>query len=478
MSHQYRSVSNWTILASLNVLCVASGCSTAQDKTTTTPLVSAVVEQQRTRGEDWPVFLGPRGDGTSIEKGLDEKLWNPIPKVLWTIPLGTSYGGPTISQGKLFQFDRHGLAERLTCYVAETGIEIWRWDSIVEYEDMYGYNNGPRCCPIVDGDRVYVYGVAGNLACISASDGKLLWKRNLAKEFGVVQNFFGVASAPCVYGQHLFVAVGGSPSESHSLPPGRLDGVKPNGSAIVALDKMTGKDSYKLGDDLASYSTPIVRKVGEQTLGLAYLRSGLLAWEPDTGKELFRFPWRAEMLESVNAAQPVTVGSQILLSEAYEIGSTLIDAQSLPPKQIWRDGDSRDDQAFRAHWSTPVVIDGYLYGSSGRNPPDSDFRCVRLHDRHVQWVHLVRGEQERSSVLLVDGYLVVLGESGSLKLIKPNPEKYQVVASADLSKIDDTRDGTPLLESPCWAAPVLSHGLLYLRGNTKLVCLELIPTVD
>ncbi len=454
------------------VLC---SCSPASDEGTTTINTQATVIQQRTAGEDWPVFLGPRGDSTSIEKGLDIKLWKPIPQVLWTLPLGTSYGGPSISQGKLYQFDRHITTERLTCYVAETGQEIWRWDNIVEYEDMYGYNNGPRCCPIIDGDRVYVYGVAGNLACISASNGKLMWKRDLSKEFGVVQNFFGVASAPCVYENLLILAVGGSPSESHSLPPGHLDGVKPNGSAIVVLDKLTGKDVYKLGEDLASYSTPLVRQVGDDVLGLAFLRSGLLAWEPKSGRERFRFPWRAEMLESVNAAQPVVIGSQILLSEAYDIGSTLIDTSISPPQQLWKDGDSRSDQAFRAHWSTPVLVDGYLYGCSGRNPPDSDFRCVRLKDRHVQWVHLVRGEQERSSVLSVDGHLIVLGESGTLKLLKSNPEKYDLLSSADLSTINDPRDGTPLLEYPCWAAPVLSHGLLYIRGNTKLVCLNLIP---
>lgn len=133
---------------------------------------------------------------------------------------------------------------------------------------------------------------------------------------------------------------------------------------------------------------------------------------------------------------------------------------------------TRRDKSFRAHWATPVVIDGYFYGCSGRNQPDSDFRCVRLTDGHVQWTGR---RHERTSVLLVDGYLVVLGEYGRLELMHPNPKKLEVVASVDLSLIADPSDRNQLLEAPCWAAPILLHGLLYIRGNTNLICMELIP---
>lgn len=439
-----------------------------QGPTTTVEPVHPV----RLAGEDWPQFLGPRGDGTSIEKGLDPQLWKPHPPLVWTLQLGTSYAGPTISQGRLFQADRFGNVERLTCFAAETGKELWRYENAVQYEDLYGYNNGPRCCPVIDGDRVYVYGVAGNLVCVAVQSGQLHWKKDLAREYGVVQNFFGVASTPCVSDGLLIVAVGGSPSESQSQPAGRLDLVKSNGSAIVALDKLTGREVYKVGNDLASYSTPMVRKLDGQLTGLAFLRGGLLGWEPSSGKERFYFPWRAEMLESVNAAQPIVLGKQIFVSETYEIGSVLLQVDGNHVTTVWKDADARRDKSFRAHWATPVVIDGYLYGCSGRNEPDSDFRCVRLSDGHVQWA--VR-RHERSSVLSVDGYLVVLGENGHLELIRPNPEKPEVIARADLSQINDPRDGQPLLEPPCWAAPVLSHGLMYIRGNTKLLCLELIP---
>lgn len=440
-------------------------------------LVAAEDLWTRKVGEDWPSFLGPRGDGTSSEKGIQPDLWSPLPKIVYTIDLKTSYGGPTLVKGRLLQFDRVNNKERLTCYRAETAEELWHWEQGVAYDDMYGYNNGPRCSPVVDGDLVYCYGVAGNLSCVTLADGKLVWTRDLVQEFGVIQNFFGVASTPKVDGDRLLVMVGGSPKESQFLPPGRLDMVKPNGTAILALDKRTGRELYRVGDDLASYSSPMTCELNGRKVGLAFLRSGLLGWDAAEGKELFRFEHRARMLESVNASQPIVHDNQVFVSETYQIGSVMlrpkVDQQGKwSVETVWKDGDSRSTQAFRAHWSTPALIDGYLYGCSGRNQPDSDFRCIRWSDGKVMWTDR---RHERSSVLHVDGYLIVLGEEGQLELLKPNPEKMERIKAVDLSRMQDKSDNLPLIESPAWAAPVLSHGLLFIRGNTKLICLDLIP---
>ena len=438
--------------------------------------VSLVAEEPtigtRKVGEDWAAFLGPRGDGSSAEKGIKPELWKPHPPIKWTMKLGVSYGGPTIAKGRLLQFDRFGDAERLTCFNAETAAELWQAETTVEYEDMYGYNNGPRCSPIVDGDLVYTYGVSGQLTCWQLVDGKKLWQKDTLKEYGVVQNFFGVASSPYVFKDLLLAMIGGSPAESQLVPAGRLDKVKPNGSAVVAFDKRTGEEVYRVGDDLASYAALTVREINGKPLGLAFLRSGLLAWEPESGKEIFQFPWRAKMMESVNAALPVTRADQVLVSEAYEIGSSLLNVANGKPKLVWQDSGSLRKHAFRAHWSTPVLVGDFLFGCSGRNQPDADFRCIRLSDGKLQWAER---RHERSSVLLVDGYLIVLGEYGRLELARVNSAKFDVVAEANLNQISDATDGVSLLKYPCWAAPVLSHGLLYVRGADRLVCMELIP---
>jgi len=84
----------------------------------------------------------------------------------------------------------------------------------------------------------------------------------------------------------------------------------------------------------------------------------------------------------------------------------------------------------------------------------------------------------RTSLLLIDGHFVCLGEDGVLRLLKVNPKKYEEVSQVELKPAAGGKpdpEAEPLLQSPCWAAPVLSHGLLYVRGKDRVVCLEVIP---
>lgn len=463
----------WSALALLWLATIpASGCASEPTPAGTTGSVADL--PQREQGDDWATFLGPRSDGTSAEQGIAPERWDPMPPLVWSISLGTSYGAPTIAGGRLLQFDRLDEAECVTCYNALTAEQLWHWEMQVDYQDAFGYASGPRCSPIVDGDRVYAYGVTGQLTCLDLNTGDQLWTKNMNELYGVVTNFFGVASNPCVHGDLLLVMVGGSPPESHRLPVTQLSKVRPNGSAIVALNKSSGEEVYRMGDDLASYSSLIVKEIEGRPTGLAFLRDGLLAWEPRSGEPIFQFPWRADMLESVNAAVPVVHEDQVFISEAYEVGSALLQVEQGLPQVVWQDGGPRPRCKFRAHWSTPVLLDGYLYGCSGRNEPDSDLRCVRFSDGEVQWFDR-NHDRRRSSVLAVDGYLIVLGEYGLLELVEPDPRELKVLATVDLNQLSSERDGLPLLEYPCWAAPVLSHGLLYLRGRDRLVCLDLIP---
>jgi outer membrane protein assembly factor BamB len=120
------------------------------------------------------------------------------------------------------------------------------------------------------------------------------------------------------------------------------------------------------------------------------------------------------------------------------------------------------------HWNTPIHVDGYVYASSGRHTQEAELRCVELATGKVQWAE---PRLTRSSLLYVDGHFVCLGEDGVLRLIKVNPKQYQEVGKLVLKGAS----GEPLIKYPAWAAPVLSHGLLYVRGKDRLVCLELIP---
>ena len=121
-----------------------------------------------------------------------------------------------------------------------------------------------------------------------------------------------------------------------------------------------------------------------------------------------------------------------------------------------------------------------MYGSSGRHTENAELRAIELTSGKVMWSE---PNLTRSSLLYVDDHFVCLSEDGTLRLLRVNPEKYDPVAEVVLRN-DNAAPGAAnefglgpprLLKYPAWAAPILSHGLLYVRGADRLVCLELVP---
>ena len=448
-------------------LVTATGC--GADKPAPPTVQRAESLWTRKTGSDWPRMLGENYDSRSSEVGILKEWPAPGLKVMWTLDTGVGYGNGVAAGGRWFQFDRFGDVERLSCLHAETGKPIWKWDSKVLYRDSYGYNDGPRCSPVVDGDRVYVFGVAGTLACLSVFDGQQLWKLDTNEAYQVIKNFFGVGATPVIYKDKVLVMIGGSQSS------------KPNGTGMVAFDKITGKEVYRVGNYFASYSAPIVQSIDGKDVCLSLVREGLLTFDPNDGSKQNFFPWRASINESVNAASPVVWNNRILISEAYEKGSALVSLTSKGLERVWADGDVFKDKAIRSHWSTPLLNGNLIIASSGRNQPDTDLRCLLLDESTVgteswkpqlQWS---KRNHDRMTGLIVDNHLLLLGEEGALQLLEWNKDKLTVIAQMELGEMTDPRDGKPLIRPPSWAPPVLSHGLLYLRGDNKLVCLELIP---
>ncbi|MFV2069857.1 MAG: PQQ-binding-like beta-propeller repeat protein, partial [Pirellulales bacterium] len=234
---------------------------------------------------------------------------------------------------------------------------------------------------------------------------------------------------------------------------------------IVAFDKYTGEVKYQISDELASYSSPVIATIDGRPLCFQFARSGLFGFHPGSGKVEFRYSWKAKKLESVNAATPVVKGNEVFISEAYGPGSSLLAVKPGGHTIVWADRERRREKSLQAHWCTPILHEGHLYGCSGYQGPN-DLRCLEWKTGQVKWK---QDTFQRASILWVAGKLLVINEDGILRVVRPSPEKYDLVTEFVLR--DDNRQ--PLLRRPCWVAPVLSHGLLYVQGKDRLVCLEL-----
>lgn len=426
-------------------------------------------------GEDWPRFLGPRANGTSLETGLLDKWTTNGPPLLWEKQIGTGYGAPSVLGNRLILHHRIGGDEIVECLDASTGKSLWHYAYPSQFQDPYGYNNGPRSTPLLTSNLCYTFGAEGKLTCLELATGKLVWQRDTALDFNIPNAFFGVGSTPILEGGLLLVMVGGQPD-----------------SGMVAFDAQTGKTVWEsVGqknwegvpmtgwpgertvhwqsvEKQASYSTPVAATIHGKRQILCLMRQGLVSLDPKTGEVNFSFWFRSPVNDSVNAMCPVVVDDFIFISAAYyKIGSVLLrvkpDCKGV--EEVWR------GTALEIHWTTPIYLDGYLYSFSGRNEPDARFRCVEyktgkvMWDVDERWSHttLTPDVYGRGSSILADGKLIALGEGGILALFKPNPKAPEEIC----------RYQVPQLHYPCWAAPVLSHKKLYLRSEDYLVCLNL-----
>jgi len=448
--------------------------------------VAAVAAPDSGLAEDWPEFLGPRRDATSLETGLLDKFPQDGPPIVWKKVIGAGYSAPSVRDGRLVFHHRLGFEEIVECVDAATGKEIWRFGYPSRYRDPYGYNNGPRCTPLITKERVYVYGAEGMLHCLDFRNGHQIWRRNTATDWNVPRAFFGVGSTPILEDGKLIVMVGGQPN-----------------AGIVALDANTGRtlwesvgrdtweDSYKTGwpgtppviwrgtEKIASYAAPVVATFHGRKHLLCLVRQGLVSIDPNDGSVNFKRWFRARVNDSVNAMNPVVLDDTILISAAYYgVGSVALkvnpDGKSF--EEIWstdkrRASNRRHEPVLEIHWTTPVLKDGHIYAFSGRNEPDARFRCVEMKngkvmwDRDESWVKTASKTPDaygRGSAILADDKLIVLGEGGLLGLVRPNPDKLEEIS----------RWQVPEFHHPCWAAPILSDKKVYLRSEDRLICLD------
>lgn len=441
--------------------------------------------------EDWPYFLGPRHTGVSGEK-LELDWTSKAPPVLWKAAIGTGYSAPSVIGDRLVIHHREGNEEIVSCRNAQTGEELWAHRYSTTYEDPYGYNNGPRCSPVLTEDRCFTLGAEGMLVCTSMADGTLLWEKDLRKDFTLPDAFFGVGCSPILDEDRLIVMVGGQPNSgvvAFDVKSGDIQWQAVGKVTWDGVETDQGGKKHKWTDDemVVSYSSPIIAEIHGQKHLLCLMRQGLVSLNPSNGSENFHYWFRPKVHESVNAARPVVIENRIFVSAAYQLGSALleVEADGTSYREVWRDRNN-----MLAHWSTPIHFEGRIYGFSGRHENEGELRCINADDGRLLWQttgyegdlknlsrdrttgHIIdqtTGQEipypffGRGALIQVGSRFIVLGERGTISLVEVDPKGF----------VEHGRFSLDEIAYPAWAAPVLSEGKMYLRSEKWIVCLDL-----
>ena len=116
---------------------------------------------------DWPQYLGLHRNSTSDQKGLRRTWPTNGPAVLWSVPVGKGFGGPVVTDGKVYLLDRNDkVGDMLRCLDLATGKELWQFAYDAPGTAMFP---GSRSVPAVDGNHVYSCGHNGDLYCIEGA---------------------------------------------------------------------------------------------------------------------------------------------------------------------------------------------------------------------------------------------------------------------------------------------------------------------
>jgi outer membrane protein assembly factor BamB len=413
-------------------------------------LVFAVLELN---AQDWPDWRGPNRDGIWNETGIIEKFDSNKIDIKWKVPIGPGYSGPTVSKGKVYVTDRqtNPEAERVVCFDEQTGAKIWEYKYNCIYEGV-GYPTGPRASVIINEGKAYSLGTMGNLFCFDAISGKILWAKDLNKEYEIRMPIWGISAAPLVVNEKIILQIGGS-----------------NNACVIVLNKNSGKEIWRNLNDGVSYSAPVLIEQAGKKEVVVWTEDNLSGLDLETGKLYWEIPWKIKMAMAI--VTPVVYKNYIFTSSFYS-GSILVklNPEKLTAEKVWQRQGANEQKTDALHcvMSTPIILDDYIYGVDSYG----QLRCLELSTGNRVWENQTAVKKDRwANIHLVQNgkQTWMFNEHGELIISELSPKGFKEISRAKL--IEPTREQLP--RGVTWSHPAFANKFVFARNDRELVCARL-----
>ena len=422
--------------------------------------------------EDWPQWQGPKRDAISKETGLLKEWPKDGPPLAWKITgLGGGDSAPSIAAGRIYGMGNRGADEVVWARSEKDGKELWaaRLGPAFEQRGMPQSKEGPGGTPTVDGERLYVIGMGGDVSCLQVSDGKIIWQKSMTRDFGGRGPTWSFRESPLVDGNKVICT------------PGAQDAM------LVALDKLTGETIWKSAVPAspvsetggpggpgggrgrggrgggAAYSSVIAIDFGGQRQYVQLTAKGLIGVAASDGKFLWRYDRPANGM-GINCSTPFYHDGRVFAASAYGAGGGLVklskDASgAIKAEEVWFSKNMEN------HHGGVVLIDGGLYGANGGNNGGYPV-CLDFQTGEVLWNEKDPDKRrvKKGSVSVADGRIYYRTEEGAVLLIEPSRKEY--LERGRFEQPDRTR-------LPAWSHPVVANGKLYIRDQDTLFCYDI-----
>ncbi|MGL6225578.1 MAG: PQQ-binding-like beta-propeller repeat protein [Thermoguttaceae bacterium] len=412
--------------------------------------------------KNWPGFRGFDGSGitsyTNILTNWDVETGEGI---LWKseVPL-LGHNSPIVWENKVFLSGADDQTRKVYCFNAENGTLIWETEIPAQSSSSTGLKMGVNIMEdtgyaaptlVTDGERVYA--IFANLDLVALDDeGQLIWGKNL----GIPDNHYGYSTSLAVYFDRIIVQYD------------QGDGRKADQSKLWAFRGNNGEVVWETPRTMmSSWPSPVIRKIGDQFQILTGADPWMIAYDPESGKEI----WRCKAYSGGDTAPSPTGWGDVVFSANANPGVLAMNARgtgdiSKTDKELWKEIGVRPDTC------SPVVYEKYLYSLG----PGPYLQCIDTEQGILIWELEVDDEATfYSSPSWVNGllYLFDKNEEGA-KAYVIDPKK--AVLDATGTALESGREKEMILSvnkmgEPVFSSPAFSDGKMFIRGTTTLYCI-------
>ncbi len=379
----------------------------------------------------WTNFRGPKRDGKYEEASVSTSWPANGLRQLWKQPVGIGHASFVVADGKAYTIEQRRSQEVVAAYDINNGHEVWTQKWNAQFTDSTG--DGPRATPTWDQGRIYALGATGELRCLDANSGSVIWGKNILSDNSASNLPWAMAASPLIVDDKVIVLPGGA-----------------NGKSVVAYNKSTGAPVWKVLDDPQAYVSPMLVELAGRRQIVVVSSYRVVGLAPENGALLWSYSWNTD--NGINVSQPVIVDrNRFFISSGYGKGAALVEVKgsgnSFTASTIW------ENKNMKNKFNPSVLHNRYVYGLD-----EGILVCLDVNTGERKWKE---GRYGYGQVILAGDHLIVTSDQGDVALVKASPDKYTEVARFTA------------VSGQTWNYPAIASGKLLVRNSNEMAAFDI-----